>query len=111
MREQGSGTREVVEAALRERGLQWHHTLEMNSTEAIKGTVASSRVLAFVSLHSAQQQIALGTLRVLRLSDLSVTRPLNSLALKKRPLSQAARAFEKLIADPTQSSTNTTKKT
>src|SRR4028119_1453575 len=32
VREPGSGTREVVEDALRERGIQWHYTLEMNST-------------------------------------------------------------------------------
>jgi len=100
VRERGSGTREVVEAALRERGLHWHHTLEMNSTEAIKGTVASSFVLAFVSLHSAEHQIALDKLRVLKLSDLSVTRPLNYLTLKNRPLSLAARAFEKFISEP-----------
>jgi molybdate transport repressor ModE-like protein len=101
-REPGSGTREVVEDALRERGLQWNHTLEMNSTAAIKQTVASGKVLAFVSLHSAADQIALGKLRVLQLPDLVITRPLNYLTLKKRPLSIAARAFEKFISAATQ---------
>lgn len=101
VRERGSGTREVVEDALRERGLHWNHTLEMNSTAAIKQTVASGQALALVSLHSAADQIALGKLRVLRLSDLVITRPLNYLTLKKRPLSVAARAFEKYISAAT----------
>jgi len=98
VREPGSGTREVVEDALRERNIQWRCALEMNSTAAIKQTVASGRVLAFVSLHSAADQIALGKLRVLRLADLVITRPLNYLTLKKRPLSMAARAFEGFIS-------------
>lgn len=98
VREPGSGTREVVEAALREHDIQWQYALEMNSTAAIKQTVAASQVLAFVSRHSAEDQIALGKLRVLRLSDLTIKRPLNYLTLKKRPLSLAARAFEKFIS-------------
>jgi DNA-binding transcriptional LysR family regulator len=98
VREPGSGTREVVEDALRERGLKWHHTLEMNSTAAIKQAVASSRVLAFVSLHSAADQIALGKLHVLRPTDMVITRPLSYLTLKKRPLGMAARAFEQFIS-------------
>ena len=98
VREPGSGTREVVEAALREHDIHWQYALEMNSTAAIKQTVAAGRVLAFVSLHSAADQIALGKLRVLRLADLTIKRPLNYLTLKKRPLSLAARAFEGFIS-------------
>ncbi|BCM90663.1 HTH-type transcriptional regulator CysL [Abditibacteriota bacterium] len=97
VREPGSGTREVVEKALLGRHLRWKHTLEINSTAAIKQTVASGLGLAMVSLHSAADQIALGKLRVLSISDLKVTRPLTSLHLKNRPLSLAARTFEKFI--------------
>lgn len=99
VREIGSGTREVVEAILQERGLRWQHTLEMNSTEAIKQTVASGFGLAMISLHSASDQIAQGKLHVLRPTDLVVTRPLNYLALKNRFLSVAARAFESFLVE------------
>ena len=97
VREPGSGTREVVVEALRERDLHWRHTLEMNSTAAIKQTVAAGLGLAMVSLHSAADQIELGKLAVLRVTDLSVSRPLTSLHLKNRPLSIAARTFEKFL--------------
>ncbi|RYX85985.1 LysR family transcriptional regulator [bacterium] len=97
VRESGSGTREVIEAALLERALHWKHTLEINSTAAIKQTVASGLGLALVSLYSAADQIAVGKLCVLPVSDLRVTRPLNSLHLKNRPLGIAARTFKKFI--------------
>jgi DNA-binding transcriptional LysR family regulator len=98
VREPGSGTREVVEDAMQAYDLERSYALEMNSTTAIKQTVASGRGLAFVSRHSAEDQIALGKIKVLRISNLSVTRPLNYLALKNRPLGVAARAFEKFIS-------------
>lgn len=97
VREPGSGTREVVEEVLQQRDLQWRHTLEINSTAAIKQTVASGMGLAMVSLHAAADQIALGKLKVLPVPELTVTRPLTYLHLKNRPLSAAARTFERFI--------------
>jgi molybdate transport repressor ModE-like protein len=97
VREHGSGTREVVDEALNERNLQPRDTLEINSTAAIKQTVASGLGLAMVSLHSAADQITIGKLRVLPIPDLVVKRPLTWLSLKNRPLSIAARTFEKFL--------------
>lgn len=97
VREPGSGTREVIEAALAERQLHWRHTLEINSTAAIKQTVASGLGLAMVSMVAAADQIAVGKLRVLPVTDLKVTRPLMLLSLKNRPPSVAARTFEQFI--------------
>lgn len=101
VREQGSGTREVIEEALHARNFNWKHTLEINSTAAIKQTVASSNELAaFVSHLAAADQIELGKLRVLRVPELKIARPLTYLNLKNRPLGVAARAFEKFISEP-----------
>lgn len=97
VREPGSGTREVIEAALQERHLRWNHTLEINSTAAIKQTVASGLGLTMVSRHAAADQIALGKLRILPVADLTVTRTLNCLQLKNRSFSVAARAFRRFI--------------
>jgi DNA-binding transcriptional LysR family regulator len=97
VREPGSGTREVVEEVLKQRGLLSRHTLEINSTAAIKQTVGSGLGLAMVSLHAAADQIALGKLKILPVPELRVTRPLTYLNLKNRPLSAAARAFERFI--------------
>ena len=49
IREPGSGTREVGEAALAERGIRLKRTVELGSTEAIKETVAAGLGLAIVS--------------------------------------------------------------
>jgi len=98
VREAGSGTREVVENAVTERGIVLRTKLEMNSTAAIKQTVANSQALAFVSRLSASDQVELGKLCVLPVTDFSLSRPLNYLTLKRRALSVAARAFEKFIA-------------
>lgn len=101
VREPGSGTREVIEEAFHSKGFTWKHTLEINSTAAIKQTVASSdELVAFVSSLSAADQIALGKLVVLQVPELQITRPLTYLHLKNRPLGIAARAFEKFITQP-----------
>lgn len=97
VREPGSGTREVVEAALKERHLQWRHTLEINSTAAIKQTVASGLGLAMVSMVAAADQITIGKLVVLPVTDLRVKRPLTLLSLKNRPPGVAARTFQHFI--------------
>lgn len=97
VREAGSGTREVVEQVLEERGLRWTNSLEINSTAAIKQTVAAGHGLAMVSLHAAADQIALGKLKVLPVQDFQVRRELTYLSLKNRPLGAAARRFEEFI--------------
>lgn len=107
VREAGSGTREVVEQVLQERGLKWNNSLEINSTAAIKQMVAAGQGLAMVSLHAAADQIALGKLKVLPVEDFQVTRELTYLSLKNRPLSAAARSFERFLFAASQQSDGT----
>ncbi len=97
VREVGSGTREVIEEALRAKKVKWSRALEIGSTEAIKQIVAAGFGAAFVSRVAAQDQIALGKLQVLEVRGVSIRRPLFHLALKQRPVSVAARKFAKLL--------------
>jgi DNA-binding transcriptional LysR family regulator len=66
-REQGSGTRDVVEKALMKLGLgraRLRSDLELGSTEAIKTAVAGGLGMAFLSRWSIQDELLLGTLKV-----------------------------------------------
>lgn len=98
VREPGSGTRDVVSAALRRHGIRPARTLEVGSTEAIKQTVAAGLGVAIVSRAAAADQLRLGTLRVVALEGLVIRRALARLTLAGRPAGATARAFEALLA-------------
>lgn len=99
MRERGSGTREVAEAAFDAVGLVPSVALILDSTEAVKQAVAAGLGLAAVSRAAAADQLALGRLRELRVSGLSLPRQLSILRLAGRRQSAPARAFERLLEE------------
>ena len=96
-REEGSGTREVVERALYPYGLPPASALEIGGAEALKQTVAEGLGIAVVSRVAAADQIALGKLLVLPLAEPDMRRPFYWLELSGRPLSPAARGFQSFI--------------
>jgi len=77
-REAGSGTRAVVERAVRQAGLPRrtarHLDLELGSTEAILGCTVANLGIAFVSLWSARVHITAGFVRVVPGLDLVLRR-------------------------------------
>ncbi len=76
-REQGSGTRSVVERSLRKAGFparRFSYAAELGSTEAIKSAVSSGFGFAFVSHWAVQKEIALKQLTVFPLSDIKIKR-------------------------------------
>lgn len=93
LREPGSGTREVVEEALRRQDVVLRHTLEVGSTETIKLSVAAGLGLSMVSTTAAADQLALGKLRTLAIPGFRVRRTFTRLTLAERRPSFAARAF------------------
>lgn len=96
-REVGSGTREVVENALQSWGGAPTPILEVSGSETLRQAVAAGLGLAFASRESATDQLALGKLRVLQVENLVLRRPFYFLHLENRPLSSAARAFERFL--------------
>jgi DNA-binding transcriptional LysR family regulator len=79
-RELGSGTRAVVEQALRRAGVspkRLSHALVLGNTEAIKAAVAEGLGLAFVSRWSIQSELREGRLAIVPLADLSIRRVLS----------------------------------
>jgi molybdate transport repressor ModE-like protein len=76
-RESGSGTRAVVEGAVRKLGLQTKrlaYRYVMANTEAIKTATIHCMGFAFLSRWSVKNELALGQLRVVQISDLVVRR-------------------------------------
>ena len=77
LREKGSGTRRVVEAALKAAGIQMKHTrtvMELDSTEAIKSAVEAGLGVGFVSRRAIQKELKLDTLREVHITKLSMQR-------------------------------------
>ncbi len=97
LREEGSGTRAVMERALAERGLAPRPVMCLNSTEAIKRAVGARIGLAIVSRLAVEDELVNGRLVLLPLADLTIRRPLHRLRRRDGSASPAARAFWELL--------------
>jgi DNA-binding transcriptional LysR family regulator len=77
MREQGSGSRRVVELALENAGLKlksFKHVMDLDSTEAIKSAVEVGLGVGFVSRWAISKELELGVLQVAQVAGLKVDR-------------------------------------
>lgn len=95
-REQGSGTRQVLEESLRKHQLdpsRLHIILELASTESIKAAVESGMALSIISQSAIQKELTLGTLRKLRIQGISLMRNFYAVFDKRRLNSLQADAF------------------
>ena len=93
MRERGSGTRAVIERALREKGFTPAPAMTLGSTEAIKRAVAAGAGVAVVSRMTLGLEREAGRIAEVGVSDLALRRPFHRLHLRGRQESRAARAF------------------
>jgi DNA-binding transcriptional LysR family regulator len=76
-REQGSGSRRIVEQAFEKAGLELrelHPSLTFDSTEGLLSAVEAGLGVAFVSRWAVRNQLALGTLKLARVRGLSLAR-------------------------------------
>jgi DNA-binding transcriptional LysR family regulator len=97
LRERGSGTRDVIEAALVERGLVLEPLMSLGSTEAVKNAVASGLGVAIVSRLTVELELKARLLREIPLTDLRIERALHLLWLKGKRQSPAVAAFIDLL--------------
>lgn len=95
LREEGSGTRDVLEKALLDHKLNWNLGMELGSTEAIKRVVAAGLGVAFVSYNTIELEEVSGRLVRLPISDLTVNRTLWLVYRPDRHFSPAGQAFLK----------------
>jgi DNA-binding transcriptional LysR family regulator len=100
LREQGSGTRAVIERALAKRGLAPKTVLSLFSTEAVKRSVIAGLGLAIVSRLSIGLELQQRLLAIIPVKDLVIQRPLHLQRLQGRTPSPAAAQFIDLLASP-----------
>lgn len=93
LREEGSGTRAVVERALRRKGLKIKPLLSLASPEAIKNAVAAGMGLAIVSRLIVALELQAGSLGIIPLKDLTIQRPLHLQRVRGRSQSPALAKF------------------
>ncbi len=95
--EAGSAIRQHVDGALREAGVEMDVMMELRSIPSILQMVATTRSLAFVSelgIASAGRGV-----RMIGVRGLRIVRDLATIQTRGRPLSPAAAAFAKTLAD------------
>ena len=99
LREEGSGTREVVERALGQKGIQIKPLLSLASPEAIKNCVASGLGVAIVSRLLVEADIKSGNLAIIPIKNFSIRRPLHQQRLRDRAPSPALSGFLQVMAE------------
>lgn len=97
LREQGSGTRAVVERAFQSRDIPLHSTVSLGNTEAIKRAVQSRLGIAFISRLAVAHELQEKTLAELKIGDWKVARAFYRLRLKGKYEGRAAREFVRLL--------------
>ncbi len=98
LREPGSGTRAVLEAAIATQGLpRLVPFMELGSTEAIKKVVAAGLGISFVSEHTIALERKTHLLQQVPLMNFTLSRPLYIVYPKQKHLSRAAHMFLELL--------------
>jgi DNA-binding transcriptional LysR family regulator len=93
LREEGSGTRQVLEEALARWGVRPHRVLVINGCEGVKRAVAAGLGISFVSHHAIELERVQGMVKVLAGEELRLERALLIVTHKDIRPSAAALAF------------------
>jgi DNA-binding transcriptional LysR family regulator len=98
LRERGSGSRRVVERALKKMGLPLRSlqvAMELDSTEAIISGVEAELGVGFVSLWALGKALRLGTVKVVAVKGLEIRRDFSFVRLAGAEMTGAAAAFQR----------------
>jgi DNA-binding transcriptional LysR family regulator len=101
VREEGSGTRSLMERVFAEKNLAPATPIEMSSTEAIKQGVEAGLGLALLSVHTLEMELALERLVVLDVEGFPVLREWYVVHRAGKRLSALAQAFRDFILSET----------
>lgn len=97
LREQGSGTRGLLERMLADRKIPLKVSMEMASNETIKQAVIAGMGISFLSLHTVGLELAAGRLVTLDVAGLPVVRDWYVVHLARKPLSPVAAALRAFL--------------
>jgi LysR family transcriptional regulator, transcriptional activator of the cysJI operon len=98
LRERGSGSRRVVERALKKVGLPLRSlqvAMELDSTEAIISGVEAELGVGFVSRWAVGKVLRLGTVKVIAVKGLEIRRDFSFVRLSGAEMTGAAAAFQR----------------
>jgi LysR family transcriptional regulator, transcriptional activator of the cysJI operon len=101
-RELGSGSRRIVEQALEKAGLdvkKLHLAMTFDSTEALLSGVEAGLGIAFVSRWAVRNQLALGTLRVVRIRGVNLARMFSLATVAGPEPSGLAAIFQRFVLE------------
>ncbi|MCL6606291.1 MAG: LysR family transcriptional regulator [Paenibacillus sp.] len=96
LREQGSGTRRVMEEQILAKGLDPNAmkiVMELGSTGAVKSAVEAGLGITMISTSSVKHEVTLGLLKILNISDASFKRQFYAIHLKSTLLPISAVTF------------------
>ena len=85
LREQGSGTLEVIDHALKQVSINigdLQVEIRLNSTESIKSYLLNAPCMAFLSIHAIVDELSRGELKVIDVDGLSIERDFNLISLQ-----------------------------
>ncbi|OKP82593.1 LysR family transcriptional regulator [Paenibacillus sp. P32E] len=102
LREQGSGTRRVMEEQLLAKGLDpgaMRVVMELGSTGAVKSAVEAGLGLTIISTSSVKHEVALGLLKIVNITDASFKRQFYAIHLKSTLLPISAVTFLTFLRD------------
>ncbi|ACD23282.1 LysR family transcriptional regulator [Clostridium botulinum] len=93
MREQGSGTREIIEAYLKNNNIDYKIFMELGNTEAIKKSVEANLGVSCLSSRSVDEKIKSGCLKGYRLKEGKITRDLRLIHHRDKFLNKNMKNF------------------
>ena len=99
VREEGSGTRAIMERFLSDRNLTPRVSMEMSSNESIKQAVMADLGISFVSLHTVGLEVQTNKLVVLDIDETPISRAWHVVALNRGNHSAAAEAFRYFVLE------------
>ncbi|MDB5023148.1 MAG: transcriptional regulator [Mucilaginibacter sp.] len=85
LREQGSGTREVIEHALKDAGINISELpveIHLGNTESIKSYLLNAPCMAFLSVHAIVDELKRGELKIIDVENLSIERSFYLISLQ-----------------------------
>lgn len=100
IREYGSGSRQVVELALRKAGFRvdaFKRVMTLDSTEAIKSAVEAGHGIGFASRWAISKELQLGTLKVVEVNGVRATRQFSVITLTGPEPQGAPGAFRTFV--------------
>jgi DNA-binding transcriptional LysR family regulator len=92
-REAGSGTRAVVDEALSHHDVQLTPSLQMASLQSVKRALSAGAGFSLLSPLAVEAELNAGTLRVITLAGVDLSRELRAVRGERVNLSGAARSF------------------